>query len=131
MAQRTEREKTDEQNNLRKICRQELEMAEAPMRKLKWFWSLMIVPLATMGWANNLLVAAALVIWGFVPVQGQDEEVIRFDVSLVTVSVAVKDRKGRALLGLKSEDFLVTDENTRVTPEFFDSEGPASIVFVV
>ena len=101
------------------------------MRKLKWFWSLIIVPLATMGWANSLLAAAALVIWGSVPVQGQDEEVIRFDVSLVTVSVAVKDRKGRALLGLKSEDFLVTDGNTPVTPEFFDSEGPASIVFVV
>jgi len=66
-----------------------------------------------------------------VPAHCQEAEVIKFDVSLVTVSVAVKDHKNRALLGLKSEDFIVTDENTRVSPEFFDSEGPASIVFVV
>jgi VWFA-related protein len=67
-----------------------------------------------------------------IPTQGQDVvEVIKFDVSLVTVNVAVKDNKGRPLLGLKSNDFLITDENDRVSPEYFESEGPASIVFVL
>ncbi len=63
--------------------------------------------------------------------QDQDDDVVRFNVDLVTVNVAVKDHKGRSLLGLKSQDFRITDENTPVVPEFFDSEGPASILFVI
>lgn len=101
------------------------------MRKLQRIISLIIVPLTKISWTMSLLGAAALVICVSGSVQAQEEEVIRFDVSLVTVSVAVKDHKGRALLGLKPENFRVTDENTPVSPEFFDSEGPASIVFVL
>ena len=100
------------------------------MRNLHWLKSLFVLPFATLATANCLLVAATLVISTSVTAQSQ-EEIIKFDVSLVTVSVAVKDHKGRALVGLKPEDFIVTDENTRVSPEFFDSDGPASIVFVV
>ena len=65
------------------------------------------------------------------PAQAQDDDVIKFNTDLVTVNVAVKDGKGRSLLGLKPEDFRITDENKPVVPEFFDSEGPASIIFVV
>jgi Ca-activated chloride channel homolog len=99
------------------------------MRKLYWFMSVR-VPCATLASANCLLVAATLLIATAITAQSQ-EEVIKFDVSLVTVSVAVKDHKGRALVGLKPADFLVTDENTPVSPEFFESDGPASIVFVI
>lgn len=99
------------------------------MRKLQWFLGL-VLPFATFASANCLLAAVALVIAVSGSAHSQ-EEVIKFDVSLVTISVAVKDHKGRTLLGLKSEDLLVTDENTPVSPEFFDSEGPASIVFVL
>lgn len=101
------------------------------MRKLHRFQHLRLLSLAALGWTNSML-AAGLVILASVPAQAQEApEVIKFDVSLVTVSVGVKDGKGRALLGLKSEDFRVTDENRPVTPEFFESEGPASIVFVI
>lgn len=65
------------------------------------------------------------------PAQAQDEDVIKFNVDLVTVNIAVKDGKGRSLLGLRPQDFRITDENNPVVPEFFDSEGPASIIFVV
>ena len=74
------------------------------------------------------IVSAALL---SAPAQAQDEDVIKFKVDLVTVNVAVKDGKGRSLLGLKPEDFRITDENNPVVPEFFDGEGPASIIFVV
>jgi len=78
------------------------------------------------------LVTVALLISTSIQTPGQEVvEVIKFDVSLVTVNVAVKDNKGRPLLGLKSQDFLITDENDRVSPEYFESEGPASIVFVL
>ena len=76
---------------------------------------------------SAVVVAAALL----VSAQAQNEDVIRFNTDLVTVNVAVKDGKGRSLLGLKPQDFLITDENNPVIPEFFESEGPASIIFVV
>jgi VWFA-related protein len=58
-------------------------------------------------------------------------DVIKVDTSLITVNVSVTDTRNRHLQGLKLEDFQVTDEGKRVTPEFFDSEGPESIVFVI
>ena len=63
--------------------------------------------------------------------QAQDDDVIKVNVDLITVNVAVRDGKGRSLLGLRPQDFRITDENSPVVPEFFESEGPASIVFVV
>lgn len=60
-----------------------------------------------------------------------DLDVIRVDTTLVTVNVSVTDTRNRHLQGLKLEDFQVTDEGKTVKPEFFDSEGPESIVFVV
>ncbi len=82
-------------------------------------------------WVDKLLATAILLGCFSIPIMGQDAEIIRFDVALVTVNVAVKDGKGRPLSGLKPVDFRVNDENTSVTLEFFESGGPASIVFVV
>ena len=58
-------------------------------------------------------------------------DVISVNTALVTVNVSVTDAKNRPLSGLKVEDFQVTDEGRIVRPEFFDSQGPESIVFVV
>jgi VWFA-related protein len=60
-----------------------------------------------------------------------DMDVIRVDTTLVTVNVSVTDAKKRHLQGLRLEDFQVTDEGKVVRPEFFDSQGLESIVFVV
>jgi Ca-activated chloride channel family protein len=60
-----------------------------------------------------------------------DLDVIRVDTNLITVNVSVTDTRNRHLQGLKREDFQVTDEDKPVKPEFFDSEGPASIVFLI
>jgi VWFA-related protein len=57
--------------------------------------------------------------------------VIRVDTTLVTVNISVIDKKNHHLLGLRLEDFRVTDDGKTVRPEFFDSQGPESIVFVV
>ena len=56
---------------------------------------------------------------------------IKVDVDLVTINVAVTESKGRLVTNLKREDFLITDEGQPVSLEFFDSKGPASIVFVI
>src|SRR5262245_40382207 len=87
--------------------------------------------LVLINWSGRLLWAVIVAACFMVPAHAQDEDVIRFSTDLVTVNVAVKDGKGRSLLGLKPHDFLITDENNPVTPEFFESEGPASIVLVV
>ena len=68
----------------------------------------------------------------WVSVPGQEvEEVIRVDVALVTVNVAVTDSKGRHIAELRAQDFVVSDEGKPIRPEFFDTQGPTSIIFVV
>ena len=86
---------------------------------------------APISWSTRLLLATILAASFSPSARAQNEDVIRFNTDLITVNVAVKDGKGRSLLGLKPQDFLITDESNLVTPEFFDSDGPASIVFVV
>jgi VWFA-related protein len=58
-------------------------------------------------------------------------DVISVDTSLVTINVSVRDHKNHQFPGLKLEDFHVTDQGQIVRPEFIDSQGPMSIVFVI
>ena len=82
--------------------------------------------------ANDKWMAAAIVaLFFWASVQAQDVEVIKVDVAVVTVNVNVSDGKGHPLSSLKAEDFQVTDEGQTVALGFFESQGPASIVFVV
>ena len=102
------------------------------MKKIYRLMSQSFTPFSINRLIARSFVAFALLISASNPTPAQEPvEVIKFDVSLVTVNVAVKDNKGRPLLGLKSHDFLITDDNDRVSPEYFESEGPASIVFVL
>lgn len=82
---------------------------------------------------SRCMTAAMLVLLScaFVCAQEGAEEVVKVNVSLVTVNVTVTDAKGHPLTGLNAKDFLVTDEGKPVSLEFFDSQGPASIVFDV
>jgi Ca-activated chloride channel family protein len=95
------------------------------------FPSLASISSALTSFSCRLLLAAIVAALLAAPAQAQDDDVIKFNVDLVTVNVAVRDGKGRSLLGLKPHDFRITDENNPVIPEFFDSDGPASIIFVV
>lgn len=61
----------------------------------------------------------------------QEVEVIKVDTSLVAVNVTVTDEKKRYLSDLTIESFHVTEQGRPVKIEFFDSKGPASIVFVI
>src|SRR5437867_13140950 len=84
----------------------------------KWIASILLVVFsAASAWAQDL--------------HAIDEDVIRIDVALVTVSVSVTDTKGRALSDLNAGDFHLTDQGKSVSLQFFDSKGPASIVFVI
>ena len=85
-----------------------------------------------------LSVAGALLIFGYSAraqttqaAMPPDLDVISIDTLLVTINVSVTDHKNRQLSGLKLEDFQVTDQGQMVRPEFLDSEGPLSIVFVI
>src|SRR3989442_627028 len=80
---------------------------------------------------NRYLMMTILILVFWSSAQAQDDEVIRIDTSLVTVNVSVTDAKNRHLPGLKAEDFRVMDQGKPVRPEFFDTQGPGSIVFVV
>ena len=64
-------------------------------------------------------------------VQAQDLDVLKVQVDLVTVNVAVTDRGKRPITGLQAADFRVVDEGLPVELEFVDRDGPASIVFVI
>jgi len=80
---------------------------------------------------NRVIWAVIFALFSWASVQAQDLEVIRVDVALVTVNVNVSDGKGRLLPSLKAQDFKVTDDGQPVALEFFQGQGPASIVFVV
>ena len=88
---------------------------------------------------SRMLSAAWLVLMIGYSVQAQsnaegtprDFDVISIDTSLVTINVSVRDHKNRQLPGLKLEDFHVTDQGKIVRPEFVDTTGPVSIVFVI
>lgn len=84
---------------------------------------------ANTGWITAFILA--LLSCASVRAQEAAEEVLKVDVSLVTVNVTVTDPKGRPLAGLNAKDFLVTDDGKPVSLEFFDSQGPASIVFII
>jgi Ca-activated chloride channel homolog len=95
------------------------------------FPGLTSISCALTSFSCRLLLAAIVAAPLAAAAQAQDDDVVKFNVDLVTVNVAVKDGKGRSLLGLKPHDFHITDENNPVIPEFFDGDGPASIIFVV
>src|SRR5215204_2529886 len=61
----------------------------------------------------------------------QDDEVVKVEVDLVTVNISVTDGGKRPVRGLRAADFLVSDEGREVSLEFFEGQGPSSIVFVV
>ena len=78
------------------------------------------------------MAAASLMLLPLLSARAQEaEEVVRVDTAMVTVNVSVTDPKGRYLSGFQAGDFFVTDEGAPVKLEFFDSDGPASVVFVV
>ena len=62
-----------------------------------------------------------------VPAFSQDE-VERVDTNLVTLNVSVVDGRGRAVKGLKKDDFAVTDNGTRQDIESFSlHDAPVSV----
>jgi VWFA-related protein len=81
--------------------------------------------------------AAVLSLLGTVSAQqpeaeaAREEDVVKVEVDLVTVNVSVTDGDKRPVRGLLAADFVVSDEGRAVNLEFFDGQGPASIVFVV
>lgn len=61
----------------------------------------------------------------------QDEEVVKVGVDLVTVNVSVTDGGKRPVTGLLAADFAVLEEGRAMNLDFFEGQGPASLVFVV
>lgn len=78
----------------------------------------------------NLLVTSAIFL-ASIPVQSQDkketrktadeDDVIKVTSNLVSLDVMVKDKKGKAITDLKSEDFFLSENGVRQNIEFFDS----------
>ncbi|HEX7314113.1 MAG TPA: VWA domain-containing protein [Pyrinomonadaceae bacterium] len=68
-------------------------------------------------------------------VEGDDDEVVRVETALVVCDVLVLDAKGRAVRGLKREDFLITEDGRPQEVGTFapgDSANvPRSIVLVI
>ena len=81
---------------------------------------------------NKWILALGVVVMFWTSAAAQDPvDVIKIGVDLVTVNVSVTEKKGHPVMGLQRENFFVTDQGKPVSLQFFDSNGPASIVFVV
>jgi VWFA-related protein len=61
----------------------------------------------------------------------QEPEIIKVQVDLVSVNVAVTDGGKQPVRDLRAQDFQVSEEGQPVSLQFFDSQGPASIVFII
>src|ERR1051326_4734054 len=59
-----------------------------------------------------------------------DYDVIKTDTNLVTLNVSVT-QNNRPITNLAQQDFQIVDAGVVVKPEFFEAQGPASIVFVI
>ena len=59
-----------------------------------------------------------------------DYDIIKTATKFVTLNVSVT-KKDRPVTGLVDHDFRILDNGATVTPEVFEAQGPASIVFVV
>lgn len=64
------------------------------------------------------------------PSSDADYEIIKTDTNLVTLNVSVI-KNNRPLTGLTAADFEIADAGVSVKPEFFEAQGPTSIVFVI
>ena len=81
---------------------------------------------------NKWILALGVVVMFWTSAVAQDPvDVIKIGVDLVTINVSVTEKKGHPVMGLQRENFFVTDQGKPVSLQFFDSNGPASIVFVV
>lgn len=66
------------------------------------------------------------------PVTSDDEEVIRVETNLVTMPVAVLDRDGRFISGLKQGDFKVFENGIEQKVDYFQSvEQPFTVVMLI
>ena len=61
----------------------------------------------------------------------EEYDIVKIDTNLVILNISVTDQKNHPITGLKSNDFLIKDEGATITPQFFHSERPASIVFII
>jgi VWFA-related protein len=59
-----------------------------------------------------------------------DIDVIKTDTNLVTVNVSVT-KKNKPITDLAASDFRISDAGVLVKPEFFEAQGPTSIVFII
>jgi VWFA-related protein len=63
------------------------------------------------------------------------DDVIKIEIRLVTTEILVADRKGKAILGLKPSDFIVTEDNVPQDIATFtlgeNSDIPKSIVLII
>lgn len=64
------------------------------------------------------------------PPAEQDIDTLTVSTNLVTVNVSVT-HKQKPVQNLQASDFRLTDQGVPVTPQFFDTNGDASIIFVI
>lgn len=91
-------------------------------------------------WTHLRLATAAFAVLAFLtpsaaqspePPKAGDEEVVKVGTDLVTVNVSVTEGGKRPVAGLPASAFAVSDEGRAVNLDFFESQGPTSLVFVV
>ena len=77
-----------------------------------------------LGWAEVKALRISglmLVLLLALPVQAQDDDVVRVKSNLVNIDVIIKDKKGKYVSDLKAEDFTITENGVAQKIEFFDA----------
>ena len=73
-----------------------------------------------------------LLIFGFLSVSAQDDEVIKVDSSIVRLNVGVVDGRGRPITNLSKENFVVYEDGVKQNIERFEpTVAPFSVVVIL
>lgn len=84
-----------------------------------------------MKFVKSLLLAIALMSAFSIYTPAQDDETIRVETNLVTLNIAVTDRRGNYVKGLQKKDFQIFDNNiSQNIDEFSAAEAPVSFGIV-
>lgn len=81
---------------------------------------------------NKLLYLFSILLFGFLTVSAQDEDIIKVDSSIVRLNVGVADGKGRPITSLNRENFAVYEDGVKQDIARFEpTVAPFSVVLIL
>lgn len=81
---------------------------------------------------KQVFIFISFLLFGFLPISAQDDDVIKIDSSIVRLNVGVADQKGRPITKLNKEDFTIYEDGVKQNILRFEpTVAPFSVVMIL